>query len=349
MFKLGRVWWFSVTVKGVRYKYSTETTNKKLAQKICDKVKGDIVEGKWFPKLPGTEMIFRELKERYMNEHSPKKSAKQHIRDRGIFDNHLLSYFGDHVLTDITPDLVSAYKQKRYKEKAKAGTINRELVLLKHCFSMACGEWKLLKDNPIKEVRLEKEPKGRVRYLTDEEFKKLYNACKDWLKPIVLVAKHTGMRRENILSLKWGQVDLFGRVILLEDTKNGERLSVPLNETMLELFKSLSKVRPIKSSYVFCRPDGKRYVEIKWTFQKALESAGIENFRFHDLRHCFASSLVQDGVSLYEVQELLGHKDGRMTQRYAHLDHSKNLLKAVLRLDKEKSSVQILSKSASQG
>jgi integrase len=199
---------------------------------------------------------------------------------------------------------------------------------------MAVKEWEWVSDNPVKRVSMEKEPPGRVRYLTDEEFEKLHNACADWLKPIVMVARHTGMRRENILSLKWEQVDLFRKVILLEHTKNNERLAVPINDTLMELFKRLSKVRHIRSSYVFCRIDGKRYVEIKRAFQKTLRIAGIENFKYHDLRHCFASALVQKGVDLYQVQRLLGHKDNRMTQRYAHLA-PENLRDAVLKLDKK--------------
>ena len=110
------------------------------------------------------------------------------------------------------------------------------------------------------------------RYLTDGEFESLYNACNDWLKPIVLAARHTGMRRENILSLKWNQVDLSRRIILLEHTKNNDRFGIPLNDTLTELFRGLSKLRHIRSPYVFSRSDGKRYVEIKRAFQKASDS-----------------------------------------------------------------------------
>ena len=173
---------------------------KKLAERISRKILGLVAEGKGFERLPGEDMTFTELKDKYLKEHSPKKSPKQFIRGKGIFENHLDPYLEDYLLPDITSDVVSTYKAKRREEGAEPGTINRELTLLKHCFSMACGEWRLLRGNPVKSVRLEKEPKGRVRYLSDQEFSNFHKACADWLKPIVMVAYHTGMRRENILS-----------------------------------------------------------------------------------------------------------------------------------------------------
>jgi len=103
--------------------------------------------------------------------------------------------------------MINEYKVKRYGEKAAPGTINRELNLMRHAFSIAVKEWEWVKDNPVKRVSMEKEPPGRVRYLTDEEFQKLHSSCSGWLKPIVMVARHTGLRRENILSLTWKQVD----------------------------------------------------------------------------------------------------------------------------------------------
>jgi len=332
LFKRGSVWWMDFVYKGARIRRSVETKDRKLAQRIYDKVKGEIAEGKWFERLPGQDKTFKELMEKYIVEHSPKKSPKQHIRDKSSL-GHLSPYFEGFALTEITPKMINEYKVKRYGEKAAPGTINRELNLMRHAFSMAVKEWEWVKDNPVKRVSMEKEPPGRVRYLTDEEFQKLHSSCPDWLKPIVMVARHTGLRRENILSLTWKQVDIWKRLIVIEHTKNGERLGLPLNDTLIDLFRRLSKVRHIRSSYVFCRPDGNRYAEIKRAFKNALEKSRIENFRFHDLRHSFASALVQKGVDLYQVQRLLGHKDSRMTQRYAHLA-PENLRDAVLKLDK---------------
>jgi integrase len=216
---------------------------------------------------------------------------------------------------------------------------------LKDCFNIAMKQWEWVDSNPVAKIPMEKEPQGRVRFLNDEEFDRLCDACPEWLRPIVLTARHTGMRKENILSLKWNQVDLFRRVITLEHTKNDERLSIPINDTLMELFKRLSKVRHIKSQFVFFHPNakrksakgkfnGKRYYEVKSSFQEALKKAGIKDFRFHDLRHCFASDLVQREVDLYVVQKLLGHKSQAMTQRYSHLA-PENLRNAVLKLDEK--------------
>jgi integrase len=142
--------------------------------------------------------------------------------------------------------MINQFKMKR-REKVKSGTINRGLAILKNCYNIAMKQWEWVDSNPVAKIPMEKEPPGRVKFLTDEEFERLCNACPEWLRPIVLTAYHTGMRKENILSLMWNQVDLFRRIITLEHTKNDERLSVPINDTLMELFKRLSKVRNIKS------------------------------------------------------------------------------------------------------
>jgi integrase len=342
LFRRGSVWWMSFTCQGRQYRKSTETEDKKLAQKILAKINGEIVEGKWFERLP--EKTFMEMMEKYKEEHvSQKRSARQY---KGYIRN-LQHFFGESSLSEITPSTISEYKMKRRKNGVGPASINRELAVLKNAFNKALKEWGWVRENPVTRVSMEKEPSGRVRYLTDEEFEKLLNACPEWLRPIVLTARHTGLRRENIMSLEWHQVDLLRRVITVERTKNGERLGIPINETLMGLFKKLSKVRYIGSEYVFYHPsakkknakgtfNGRRYYEVKTAFRKALNQAGIQNFRFHDLRHCFASALVQRGADLYEVQRLLGHKSQAMTQRYAHLA-PENLRKAVLRLDGKKS------------
>ena len=329
LYKRGQVWWMRSNYKGKQKRVSTETDDKKLAERVQRKVLGQVAEGKWFERLPGEEKTFDEMMAKYLDEHvSQKASARSY---RGYVKN-LLGFFSGSLVAEINPPMINDYKVKRRKHGVSPATVNREMAVLKNAFNKALKEWEWVKENPATKVSMEKEPPGRVRYLTDEEFERFHDACADWLKPIVMVARHTGMRRENILSLRWEQVDMGRRMVILEHTKNGEHHGIPLNDTMFELFKRLSKVRHINSSYVFCKPDGKRYVEVKGAFGRAVERAGIKDFKFHDLRHCFASALVQRGADLYEVQRLLGHKSHAMTQRYAHLSRE-NLRAAVLKLD----------------
>jgi integrase len=357
IYRRARVWHMTFFYQGKRYRKSTETTDKKLAQRIYDKLKNEIAEGKWFEKLPGEYKSFNDMMDKYEVEHvSQKASARQY---KGYIKN-LRPFFGETLICQVTPSMINEYKIKRRNDGVGPASINRELAMVKNAFNKAVKEWGWVRDNPVTRIPMEKEPPGRVRYLTDEEFEKLLEGCPEWLRPIVLTARHTGLRKENILSLKWHQVDLNRRVITVERTKNGERLGIPINDTLWALFKRLSKVRYIRTEHVFYHPDakkktakgrfnGRRYYEVKTAFQKALEEAGIGNFRFHDLRHCFASALVQRGADLYEVQRLLGHKSHAMTQRYAHLA-PENLRNAVLKLDKtdaEKDTAT--SKSQSQG
>ncbi|MDP6527717.1 MAG: site-specific integrase, partial [Candidatus Pacebacteria bacterium] len=131
---------------------------------------------------------------------------------------------------------------------------------------------------------------------------------------------HTGLRRDELLSLEWKRVDLSLKTILIQKTKNGRPKTVPLNETALSILEKKSKVGSIKNDLVFISDHGTKIKGSNlWrAFKKALERAGIEDFTFHDLRHTFATRLVQRGEDIYKVAKLLGHKDIRMTQRYSH-------------------------------
>ena len=223
-------------------------------------------------------------------------------------------------LSLITPAQIAGYKLQRRNKGISAKTINNELGFCKHAFNLAIREWEWFKDNPFTKVSMEKLPQPRVRYLIGEEFERLYQACNDRLKPIILIAVNTGMRQDNILSLTWQIVDLNRGVITLEHTKNGERLGLPMNETVKRLLSELNKVRHINCDYVFHKAGNRlSATTVQHSFQRTCKKAGIQDFRFHDLRHTFASWLVQKGVSLYEVQKLLGHKTLAMTMRYVHL------------------------------
>ena len=180
-----------------------------------------------------------------------------------------------------------------------------------------------MKNNPGKKVKLPREKNTRLRYLEEEEIKKLYDACAEHLKPIVIVALNTGMRKEEILNLRWEDLDFRSRIIYTLDTKNNKRREIAMNDIV---YRTLLAIRKIPdSSWVFCKKNGERYGNVRKAFEGAKKRAGIVDFRFHDLRHTFASHLVMAGVDLKTVQELLGHKSFEMTLRYAHLspDHKK--------------------------
>jgi integrase len=179
-----------------------------------------------------------------------------------------------------------------------------------------------------------------LRFLTVEEAQALVSVCDEHLRPIVITALHTGMRRGEILSLTWDNVDLVNGFITLTETKNGEKREVPIDGTLRETFNRLprrfvekdgkdgEKVKELVPS-LFHDPDTlKPYGSVKRSFATAMKTAKITGCRFHDLRHTFASQLVMAGVDLTTVKELLGHKDIKMTLRYAHLApaHKRNAI-----------------------
>jgi integrase len=189
--------------------------------------------------------------------------------------------------------------------------------------------WKKLRANPLGHVQQLKEPPGRLRFLTLDEIHKLLMCCPPPphpLRAIIITALTTGMRRGEILGLKWDYIKLDNRLIILPMTKNNTVRVVPINET---LYNTLAEM-PDKIGYVF--RNGQSMVNARKSFQAACKRAGITDFRFHDLRHTYASHLTMRGVHVRALQELLGHKTLTMTQRYSHLA-SEQLQKAVKLLD----------------
>ncbi len=330
MYLRGEIWWTQFKRNGQLIRLSTGTKDKGIAKKKEAEIIVDF--DKHGLRNEGKKKTFTDMTDRYMQEYATQKAPKSMLRDT-ISLKHLLPVFGDMSLIKITPDRIVRYKTQRRNEGASASSINKELAFCKHAFNIAIKEWDWISDNPFSKVGMVKLPQERVKWLYREDFDRLYQACSERLKPIVLIAAHTGMRQDNILSLTWQQVDLKNRIITLEHTKNGERLGIPMNETVKNLLSGLSKVRHI-TGYVFHTSTGTKINGSKagkW-FREACKKAGITDFRFHDLRHHFASMLVQNGVDLYKVQKLLGHKTGDMTRRYAHLA-PKNLENSVAILD----------------
>src|SRR5262249_35051665 len=156
--------------------------------------------------------------------------------------------------------------------------------------------------------------------LTEEEETRLLAVCPSWLRELLLFALHSGMRLGEILALTWIGVDLFRKTVTVFRSKNGERRTVPVNQTVMTVLKEKGKVRRVNTELVFPSRTGTRIDanHLRRAFRAATTRAGLQDFHFHDLRHTFATRLVQSGVDLYKVQRLLGHKSPMMTQRYAH-------------------------------
>lgn len=331
IFRRGRVWHMSFVCKGRRYRKSTETEDRKLAQRIHDKVRGEIAEGKWFEKLPGEEKTFKEMMEKYLNEYASKRLSEKSFRG---YAKKPISYLGDYTLSEITPKTINQYKVKRGNDGVGPASINRELATMKRAFNLAIKEWEWVKENPVARISMEEENNKRDRWLTIEEGERLLRVCPSWLRELVTFALNTGMRLGEIISLEWKGVDLFRKTVTVFKSKNKEPRTIPINETVFEMLKGKTKVKSI-SGLVFHSPTHTKLhiTSIDHAFKKAVKSAKIEDFHFHDLRHTFATRLVQLGKDLYKVQKLLGHKTPSMTQRYAH-HYPESLRDAVEVLDK---------------
>ena len=311
-------YWITYKVDGKRVYESTGTKNKKLAEKIYAKVIMDIEEGRFF-QTESRRRTFEELRDRYMAEFAiPNKAPRTIEKDRNTF-KPLSTFFEGYTLAKITPQAITEYKLHRRTQGIKVGTLAKELELLRASLNVAMREWEWMDTSPFLKVRIEQPKNSIYRWLTADEEALLVSDCADWVKEIVLFALNTGMRQDEILSLKWQDVDLARRTLTVVKSKNGEQRTLPLNKAAISVLKKKGNVRHI-SGLVFPSQAGTKINpgNLRRGFNAARGKAGIDHVRFHDLRHTFATRLVQRGVDLYVVKELLGHKSIKMTMRYAH-------------------------------
>ena len=300
--------------------------SKKLAEKILQKQKTAVVENKYLDVRKKVKIKFEALAEQYLS--YAKANKRSWDRDRKSLKNLSKPFSGKYVY-EINPYLIENYKIER-KKVVSSATVNRELACLKHMLTKAV-EWEMIETNPAKKVKLLAENNQRIRYLTKEEIKRLYESSADHLKPIILTSLYTGMRKGEILKLKWEDIDFDQRIIFVRTSKNNEMREIPINDRLILTLRS----QEFRSPYIFAKDDGSPPISIKTAFNSAVRRAKIKDFRFHDLRHTFASHLVMSGVDLMTVKELLGHKTINMTLRYAHLSpkHKRQAINSLRFLD----------------
>jgi len=240
---------------------------------------------------------------------------------------------GVYVLADITPALIVQCRDElltgqtiRNKQRSPA-TVVRYLAALSHAFTIAVNEWQWIDDSPMRKVKKPIEPRGRVRFLDDGERATLLKLCHEspnkTLYTCVILALSTGMRQGELMGLQWRDVNLDDGFLILHETKNGERRRVALAGLALELLRNHAEVRRIDTPLLFPSPTKPQQpIDLKKAWLNALAKADIQDFHWHDLRHCTASYLAMNGASLAEIAEVLGHKTLAMVKRYAHLSDS---------------------------
>jgi integrase len=278
--------------------------------------KRELIEGQGKPKVG--RILFDRFTEDFLEWSKGNKRPKSSLRDECSL-KHLQPFLKNRLLSEISPFLIEKYKLKRKEEEAKPRTIAIELACLRHMFNLAM-KWGKAISNPVQGVKFPKEPQVKDRILSEEEEVRLLETVRTGhkskhLESIIITALHTGMRKGEILNLKWPNVDFGARVITVEGTKTGEIRRIPMNKKLTGVLERAK--RESEGEYVFSE-NGKPYLDVKTGWWTALEKAGIENFRFHDLRHTFGSRLGMDGIDITAIADLMGHKDISMTRRYSH-------------------------------
>jgi integrase len=335
--KPGQRWQAEVRLKG--HPTLTATFDRKTDAKAwIQKVEADIRCGRNQLYSESRRHTFAEAVERFFKE----KTVS--VVKRG----HLLWWkaeIGLLYLRDIRPSLISEKKQKLLTLPNSKGIIrsgstsNRFLASLSHLMSICSRQWEWIADeNPVKKIDREKEPRERTRFLILEERQSFLKACKSsdnpYLHAFVVLLLSTGGRYNEIRCLKWTDVDLFQGKITITKSKNSDMRSIPIRGMALTLLQTLS-AQAQSIGYVFPSHQTKtRPIEFRRAFRTAIRRSGLRNFRGHDCRHDFATSMLAQGLSLGEIGHLLGHRSVSMTRRYSHLVESRSI-EAVVKMSNQ--------------
>jgi integrase len=320
-FRHGRTWYIRYSVDGriVREKIGAERDGftRAHAKTALQSRLGDIAQGKFrLPKVRKPVLV-RVLVARY-REHA--EAHQRGYRKTSYTLGQLEAEFGAIALVDLSAFRIDKWKLARRKVVA-AATVNRELNVLKAMLAQAVA-WKLLDLNPARDVRGFKVQNARLRYLEPAELVRVLaaaqrDAAAPWLVPAIILAVHMGVRQGELLRLRWSDLSPTLQLATIPLTKNNEVKHVPLNAEVQAVLAALPRHGATVLAWPWGEPISR--ITLYYAFQRALAAAGITDFRWHDLRHTFASHLVMAGVDLHTTGELLGHRDPQSTRRYAHL------------------------------
>jgi integrase len=331
VFKKQGVYWIDYYVNGHR-KRERIGPDKRLAENVLRKWKVEIAEGKFLDKKRPVTTSFDELAQAYLA--YARKNKRSWDRDATSILK-LMSAFAGKRLSEITPAAVERYKTLRmdsktiHKRRPMPATVNRELACLKHMFNVARKGLIELKsgvpvENPVSAVNFLDEQNIRDRVLTADEFQRMLASSPDYLRPVMICAYYTGMRKEEILGLTWDRVDLKGGFIRLKevDTKTGERRIIPIGRELRAVLQGLPfalEPQGNRLPYVFTR-NGQRIKSIREIWTRVCRDAKLTDVVFHDLRHTATTNLRRAGVDALTAMKITGHKTMAVFKRYNTID-----------------------------
>lgn len=320
---------------GKRRRLRTDVATKELAQRLLRKKLDEVEEAKLSGVRPVRVISFSEFTEEYLDHVNAVRSKSSQKKVPSMVRN-LAKFFGAMHLSKVTGGDVQRWidrrsqERKKNEQQIKPATVVSEFVTLSAVFREARKRGYIVHD-PCRGLSLPRVNNKIIRCLSDLEEERLIPACGEPLRPIVETGLYSGLRKEELLDLRWGDLDFDQALLTVQHGKGEKKRYIPMIPELVEILKAIPRkvTEGEASPYVFNNPDtGTRWVDIRKPWFAALKVAAIRNFRFHDLRHSFASRMVQRGVPLKAVQELLGHADIKTTMRYAHLAPS-DLTKAV--------------------
>jgi integrase len=313
LFKRGLKWWAYVWIDGIRHSKSTGTSNRRKAETIERQFRDELNDARHrLPQLKPT-MTFGELAALFIGS----GMGKPHSLDRLT---HLLPFFADIQLLDINTSAIRRYRQERHKEKTlTAATVNRDLSVLRRVLYWGVEEG-YLSSNPLGRLRMERERRTKRPVMSVREEQLLFKAAPEHLQRIILCALHTGMRRGEILSQRWEDIDFDNRILHVSHSKTpeGESREIPLTSLLFEMLKGNRRNRGPVFTY-----GGDPIKIIKTTWASSLRRSRIRHFRFHDLRHTANTRMMLAGVLQEVRREILGHSSQRsrdINDRYTQIE-----------------------------
>lgn len=307
-------WWFRFTApNGKRIFRSARTTNKRLAQEYADKLKSDMWRSFNLPEQQEKpRKSWQQAAIRYIREQQTKRT----IGNIKLYLRCLDKWLNSLILDEIGPNVVDTIKSDLTSKGLCNASVNRYLEVLRAILRRAQRDWEWIDKIPT--IRMLDEPKRRVRWLTSEEAEKLLAELPEHLRAMARFSLATGLREANVTGLEWSQVNLSKRIAWIhpDQFKSNKAISVPLNNDAILVLREQAGKHPDRV-FTYKGTPVKKAGTAAW--RKALSRAGIKDFRWHDLRHTWASWHVQNGTPLNALQELGGWSSAEMVQRYAHL------------------------------